>query len=263
MKRIIILALIIVLSTVACAPRYKESIKASGVYHQVQKGETLWRIAYTYNINIQELAEINNITDPTLVEVGDVIFIPDAREIREVVPPPPAATPPKEVVKPVVKEADKTVAKKAEVKKEEIKFERSRFIWPVNGAVSSKFGIQPNEMRSNGIKIDAREGTPVRAAASGRVSYSSHLKYYGETIIIKHNNNYTTVYAYLKGRRVNVGDRVTKGEEIAYLGNHGKRSGSCLYFEIRQLNKPKNPLFYLPKTKKSNPVENTSHVKKK
>jgi len=247
MKKIAILLFIITFSVMACTARYRESVPVRGVYHEVKKDVTLWKIAQTYNVDIQELAEINNITDPTLIEVGTIVFIPNAAKILEVEPTVHEQRPPKDSAQ--ISKKVKEAKPEEEAKRESVRFERGRFVWPVKGRISSKFGIQPNGMKFNGIKIVAREGTPVLASASGRVIHSSYLKYYGETIIVKHKNNYSTVYAYLKDMKVNVGDTVKKGEKIALLGKYKRNGKSCLHFEIRQKNKPKNPLFYLPKSK--------------
>ncbi len=237
----------------ACSTRYFEPGSAKGVYHKVNKGETLWRIAQAYKIDIQDLAEVNNITDPTVVVVGDVIFIPEAKGIITVEPAPSTAPLASKEPEPVVKPPPPPTKPEPSVKitppekEKPIKIDRTRFIWPVHGPVSSHFGIQKNGMRFNGITIDAKEGIPVVAASGGKVIHSSPLKYYGETVIIKHGNNYTSVYAYLKKRHVQVGDTISKGDTIAVLGKNKKKKKSCLHFEIRQNNKPKNPLFYLPK----------------
>jgi murein DD-endopeptidase MepM/ murein hydrolase activator NlpD len=236
----------LLLSIMACGAHYRESIQAQGVYHTVHKGETFYTIAKTYNANIQDLAEVNNITDTSSIKVGDVIFIPDAHEVLKV----PPTVPQKEPIKVIPQTTKKVNVTKPKVAEDKIiRFERKRFIWPVKGTVTSQFGIQKNGMRFNGIKIVAKDGTPVLASAGGRVIHSSRLKYYGETIIIKHRNNYSTVYAYLKTRNVNVGDTVAQGQPIALLGKSKKNKKCCLHFEIRIKNKPKNPLFYLPQSK--------------
>lgn len=129
---------------------------------------------------------------------------------------------------------------------ENLKFDKSRFIWPVKGKVISKFGIQPNGMYFNGIKIAAKEGTPVLAAAGGVVIFSAPLRDYGETIIIKHEYDYATVYTNIANRLVKVDDIIRKGREIAYLADHDKKGNAFFNFEIRLKNKARNPLFYLP-----------------
>jgi lipoprotein NlpD len=254
-KKTISILICVMLLLTACSAHFRESTRASGVYHKVKENVTLWRIAQTYNTDLQELAEINNITDPSVIKAGSIIFIPNAAEVLEIKPPihqlitPPTPTPTTSIKPPrntVIKKETRTKEKR---KKETVRFERSRFIWPIEGTLLSKFGIQPNGMRYNGIEIKAKEGTPVLASASGRIIHSSSLKYYGETIIIKHKNNYSTVYTFLKNRCVSVGDSVKKGEKIALLGKNKKNGKNCLHFEIRRSNKPKNPLFYLPKSK--------------
>ena len=115
-------------------------------------------------------------------------------------------------------------------KAEEIQFDKNRFIWPVKGKVISRFGIQPNRMYFNGIRIAAGEETAVQAAADGMVIFSAPLKDYGETIIIKHEDQYATVYSHLGTRTVRGDTRVKKGDRIAFLGKAGEQGGTLSPF---------------------------------
>jgi lipoprotein NlpD len=143
--------------------------------------------------------------------------------------------------------ADQTVKKKEIVEKaDEIQFDKDRFIWPVKGKVVSRFGIQPNKMNYNGIRIAATEEAAVQAAAAGKVINSVHLERYGETIIIEHDDQYATVYTHLGIRTVQKGVSVKKGDRIAFLGKAGDKGESYLDFEIRYKYKARNPLFFLP-----------------
>jgi lipoprotein NlpD len=143
--------------------------------------------------------------------------------------------------------ASQPVKKKENVEKsEEVQFDKERFIWPVKGKVVSRFGIQPSRMNFNGIRIAAGEETAVQAAASGTVIFSAYLKDYGETIIIKHEDNYATVYTHLGTRTIREDARVRRGDRIAFLGKAGEKEEAYLYFEIRHHNKARNPLFFLP-----------------
>jgi lipoprotein NlpD len=155
---------------------------------------------------------------------------------------------PKISVKPEGDEAVVPPVKKKESveKPEEIQFDKERFIWPVKGKVVLRFGIQPNRMNFNGIRIAAGEETAVQAAASGTVIFSAYLKDYGETIIIKHEDNYATVYTHLGTRTIREDARVRRGDRIAFLGKAGEKEEAYLYFEIRHNNKARNPLFFLP-----------------
>jgi lipoprotein NlpD len=342
----------------SCSIQIRDSVKSSdrarGVYHRVKPGETLWRISKAYHVDLQDLAEVNNITDAARIEAGSVVFIPDVREVIDLPPvKPPAETrtvasrPPDKpasvraepengrsvstgagvstsvavvggrssvkeesisdrsaapktertaatvrpaekpapevsekvdsyttaagktqapakptVLPPPLKTPDGSAKEKAEstasAKKPEplqrdedqngkIRMEKGRFLWPVKGPVITRFGIQPSGMKYNGVKIAAKEGTPVSAAAAGTIIYSSYVKGYGDTIIVKHDENYTTVYAYLKGPAAKKDDRVKKGEKIASVGLAVEPGGEPhLYFEIREKNKARNPLFFLP-----------------
>ena len=131
-------------------------------------------------------------------------------------------------------------------KSNEIQFDKDRFIWPVKGRVISRFGIQANKMNFNGIRIAAAEEAAVQAAAAGTVIFSAPLKDYGETIIIKHDDNYATVYTHLGTRTIRGEARVKKGDRIAFLGKTGDSGEPYMYFEIRHKNKARNPLFFLP-----------------
>jgi murein DD-endopeptidase MepM/ murein hydrolase activator NlpD len=307
--RLIIIPLLFVNLLYGCTGHYAKTVKTKGVYHRVKTGETLWSIAKAYNINIQELAEINNITDPKLLGQDRVLFIPEADQVIDDVmssvsetetpgktiekdektpaartgkeePPFVKAHEKPEVLSPRAipqgKEKSKsTIAKseeggsavtaktspkqesgqKVEQKSKEkdnggeserIKFDKERFVWPMKGKVRSKFGVQPNGMYYNGITIGAREGTPVLAAASGTIIRSASFKCCGETIIIKHEDEYATVYYNLGSRVLKEGDQVKKGSHIAFLGKPEKKGESYLNFEIRYKNKARNPLFFLP-----------------
>jgi len=125
--------------------------------------------------------------------------------------------------------------------------DRKKFMWPVKGSITSRFGIQPNGMKINGIKIHAPDSAPIVASAAGAVIHSANIKYYGDTVIIKHDDNYSTVYCYLKDRTVKVGDIVKKGDKIALVGKPENGDGkSYLHFEVRYRSKPRDPLQYLP-----------------
>lgn len=129
---------------------------------------------------------------------------------------------------------------------EEIRFDRQRFIWPFKGPVKTRFGIQPNGLSANGIEIEAREDTSVVAAAGGTVIFSDTLKDYGETIILKHDDEFKTVYIHLKERRVYRDRRVRQGEPIALIGKPENKREPYWNFEIRYKNKARNPMFFLP-----------------
>jgi len=122
---------------------------------------------------------------------------------------------------------------------------KSRFIWPVRGAISSWFGDRGGEMHE-GVDIVATKGTPVRASRSGHVIYSSNkIGGYGNMIIIRHPDHFASVYAHLSSFEVRKGQFVTRGNKIGRVGQTGRATSPHLHFEIRDSRKPVNPLLYL------------------
>jgi len=97
-----------------------------------------------------------------------------------------------------------------------------------------------------GIDISGAEGSPVRAAAPGRIVYAgSGLRGYGLLLIVKHDETYLSAYAHNRLLLVSEGDEVGKGQVVAEMGSSGAKS-TRVHFEIRQDGKPIDPLKYLP-----------------
>lgn len=216
-----------------------------GIYHTVKRCQTLYRISKTYNVSVEELMELNNINDPSSLKIGDKIFIPGADKELYVESYCEQVT----SVKEKKEETKPTFAKRREnIKKYDDKNipSFSGFIWPVKGKIFSRFE-QTGERRHDGIDISAPEGTPVKASAGGRVIYSgSGIRGYGNIIIIKHTNNYFTVYAHNRENHVLEGDIVKQGQIIGKVGSTGKATGPHLHFEIRKGKTPVDPLKLLP-----------------
>jgi lipoprotein NlpD len=146
----------------------------------------------------------------------------------------------------VQKEINKGENLPPDAEQAKIQREKILFLWPVAGKVVSRYGIQPNGMFFNGIKIAAPEGAPVIAAADGAVIFSAPLKDYGETIILKHDDDYASVYTHLGQRLVKRDDYMKKGDKIATLARSEKKGEALLNFEIRYKNNTRNPIFFLP-----------------
>jgi len=116
------------------------------------------------------------------------------------------------------------------------------FAWPARGRVLQAFA-EPN---SKGLDIAGKPGDPVLAAANGRVMYTgTGIRGYGKLIVIKHENNFNSVYAHNREILVKEGQNVTRGQRIAELGDTDADSPK-LHFEIRKSGKPVDPARYLP-----------------
>ena len=221
-----------------------------GIYHTVEKGQTLWRIAKAYDVDIQDVAEFNDITDITQIKEGEKLFIPGASRVLKVEPYKPDSS------GELKSDEKKSVGKKpssatnhqalSEEPEGKIVVEKWRFSWPVKGSIISYFGVR-NGKKHDGLNIAAPRGTPISAAAEGEVIYNDDsVRGYGNMIILKHKDDFVSIYAHNEENLVKVGETVKKGDIIAKLGDTGNASGPHLHFEVRKDKKPRNPLFFLP-----------------
>ncbi len=122
------------------------------------------------------------------------------------------------------------------------------FCWPVGGEnyVSSTYGYRSwDHSRHKGIDIAAKRGTPIYAAASGRVIQAGTKGTYGKLVIIDHGDGYETYYSHQSKILVEKGDWVEKGDLIGEVGMTGSASGNHLHFELRIDNDRVNPLLCL------------------
>lgn len=124
-----------------------------------------------------------------------------------------------------------------------------RFRWPVRGRIISDFGAKPGGARNDGVNLAVPEGTPVKAADAGTVIYSGNeLKGFGNLVLLRHADGWVSAYAHNSKLNVKRGDSVARGEAIANAGASGSVSQPQVHFELRQGNKPVDPLRYLPKS---------------
>lgn len=202
----------------------------SGIYHRVQKGETLWRISRVYEVDLDEIARINHLADATRIKTGQLIFVPGAKERKD-----------------TLAYSGRSISPRSR-KKERAKPppELIDFSWPLKGKILVGFGKRSGK-RHQGVDIEGREGTPIVAIYDGIVTYSSNkLRGYGNMVIIKHNEDYSSVYAHNRINLVREGERVKKRQAIAQVGATGWADVPHVHFEIRERGKAVNPVFYLP-----------------
>jgi len=228
-------------------------------FYTVRPGDTLVRIGLENGQNWRDIARWNNLDNPNLIEVGQVIRVvpPGAVETAVARPVPPAgatATPlptapgaaaaasapasaprPSVAAAPAPAPASTAPAASAD--------EEIAWSWPTSGgAVIAGF----DEQKNKGLDIGGRPGDPVLAAADGRVVYAgAGLRGYGNLIILKHNNTYLTAYAHNQSLLVKEDQNVRKGQKIAEMGS-SDTDRVKLHFEIRRQGKPVDPARYLP-----------------
>ncbi|MHB1207861.1 MAG: peptidoglycan DD-metalloendopeptidase family protein, partial [Rhodospirillaceae bacterium] len=125
----------------------------------------------------------------------------------------------------------------------------ARFTWPINGQILARFGAAGKGLHNDGINIAAPAGTQVRAAGPGVVAYAGNeLKGFGNLLLIKHADGWTTAYAHNEKLLVAKGDTVVQGQVIASVGRTGNVDRPQLHFEVRKGTQAMDPLSYLVKT---------------
>lgn len=122
--------------------------------------------------------------------------------------------------------------------------------WPVRGILTSAFGVRISPFTDTrvfhqGMDIEVPVGTPVKAAAGGKVVRSGYEALYGNIIAIDHGNGYRTVYAHLSERLANTGDLVQKADVIGKAGDTGRTTGPHLHYEVHVNGLPVNPTRFL------------------
>ncbi len=244
----------------------------------VQKGDTLYSIAFNYGFDYHELAEMNGIQDPNFIQIGQKINLLPGRDSKREIASAPVAQ-----VRPVVKDQPKVTkqpySESAVAQVEGGQVKRERPVAPVLAKVETKPDVVPEAKSESkpetdtgdddalewsmpaqgkliggfsstdnrkGIEIAGKLGQPIYASAPGKVVYSGNgLRGYGKLLIVKHNKTYLSAYAHNDQLLVKEGETVTRGQKIAEMGNTDSDQVK-LHFEVRRFGKPVDPANYLP-----------------
>ncbi|MCO6057140.1 peptidoglycan DD-metalloendopeptidase family protein [Pseudomonas sp. MOB-449] len=233
----------------------------SGQY-RVQRGDTLYSIAFRFGWDWKALAARNAIPAPYVIRPGQIIrFDGQSGQARpvEVVTAPVVANPgvgssasnrpPVQPQQPAVRSqpaVQQPVAAKPVVAQNPSSTRSAAgWVWPANGPLIGRFSS--NGSLNKGIDIAGELGQPVLAASDGSVVYAgSGLRGYGELVIIKHSDTYVSAYGHNRRLLVREGQQVKVGQTIAEMGSTGTDRVK-LHFEIRRQGKPVDPLQYLPR----------------
>ena len=273
-SRITLLALFLV----GCSPAHKAPVrslsqdtqKQAMVAHStyaVQSGDTLYSIAFRYGLNYRGLARKNNISVPYKIRIGQRLILSDqvpayseviTPATEDVVTPTRSRSQQQPITQgtkkptvngPTVKQPSTVVTNKptrpsrTPALSQPSQFDRNikvkQWLWPI--ATTKRYSKRPG----NQLFFKVKKGTAVRAVAAGRVVYSGKgLVGYGHLVIIKHNQNFLSAYAFNDEVLVKEKENIKAGQKIATVG--ASPTGQIgLGFEIRSRGKPVNPLRYL------------------
>jgi lipoprotein NlpD len=207
-------------------PMHAES--PPGTWHVVAPGETLETIARRADVPMADLVEINGLEDAGEARPGRLIFVLAS-------PGQPPGLPGDQGAMPALVAASTPLR------------------WPLAPAriiVGSPFGTREGRPHE-GIDLPAPVGTPVFAAADGRVVYAGNgIRGYGNLVVVRHAGDLLTVYAHNSVLLVAQGQPVRAGDRIALVGQSGRATGPHLHFEVRAGQVPRNPMGFLPRLAK-------------
>lgn len=227
---------------VSIEEKFRDQKYSSG-FHQVQKGETLFAIAWRYGLDFHELANANFIESPYTIYPGQRIDIRDKAKAQTVVSQPnvkKSSTAPYKQPRHVSRAPQRS----HNSPKSFGRIQTNDWSWPVNGRLISRFST--NKPVNKGIDIAGSMGESVSAAAAGTVVYAgTGLRGYGNLVIIKHDDLYLSAYAHASRILVQEQEIVKAGQTIAEIGSTGTDKVK-LHFEIRKNGKPVDPLKLLP-----------------
>ncbi len=236
---------------------YSRKINLSGNSYRVKRGDTLYSIAFSANMDVRELAKLNNLSPPyTIFPDQKIDLVPDLKKNKKAQK---YRTQIKKSTKnnqknniQLKKELDKPKQREYVRKQVSRKVERStsaksvnlKWFWPAQGKVTRRFSIKENGYK--GLEISNKLATPVKAAADGSVVYAGDaLRGYGKLIIVKHNDDYLSAYAHNSRLLVKEKQEVKAGQKIAEMGNSDSPV-TALRFEIRYRGQAVNPAKFLP-----------------
>ncbi|WP_075186805.1 peptidoglycan DD-metalloendopeptidase family protein [Teredinibacter haidensis] len=219
-------------------------------FHIVAKGETLYSIAWRYNLDYKLLARANGVASSYNIYPGQKLSLNTKPAVYKptVKKAPAGAKLPTPQVSKENTAPPRSIKKSPTMAKQPAKSPSKnpqKWQWPAKGKVIATFSS--NSGLNKGIDIQGKLGEPVHTAAAGIVVYSgSGLRGYGKLLIVKHSDKYLSAYAHNKRLLVKEGSQVKVGDKIAEMGSSGTDTVK-LHFEIRYDGNPVDPLRFLPR----------------
>lgn len=211
-----------IIAVFGCAPFQPYTDQSPPNYYTVKPDDNIFSITFALEVTPGQLREANPWIDPLYIEPGTRLVIPDS-------------SPYSDYAQHQRPEADQSNAMAGN------QLGRSDLIWPLARLdISSPFGRRRGRLHA-GIDLRAPPGTPIRAAAAGRVKYAGHNRGYGQMIVIDHGAGIETAYAHNQRNLVQQGQRVQQGMTIATVGNSGNATGYHVHFEIRRFGRALDP----------------------
>lgn len=234
----------------------------NGNKYVVNRGDTLFYIAWISGNDYRELASKNNISEPFHLTVGQVLDVGNgvnnkishsenvtaSSNISQSGSSQMNHNPDKMNKQPTTSPTSQQTASESQGQKQSSvvssTVSKINWLWPTSGKVIDSFSASAGG--NKGIDIAGNKGQAITSAADGKVVYAGNaLRGYGNLIIVKHNDDYLSAYAHNDTMLVSEQQDVKAGQKIATMGNTGA-SSVRLHFEVRYKGKSVNPLQFLP-----------------
>ena len=205
---------------------------------EVQPGQTVWELAADNGLTVEEIVEVNGLRSADEVAAGQRLFLPAAGE--------PPTRPSKLSPSQAPAQASATAPALGSGTTETVVGD-APLAWPVDGVVLRDFA-GAGRRAFEGLAIAAPAGTPVGAAAAGRVAFvGDQGGRTGLLVVVEHPDDLITLYAHLSSTSVTTGQAVARGDVLGAVGNTGLLGMSPqLEFQVRRGKKPIDPLPLLP-----------------
>ncbi len=241
-------------SSAVAKPDYGARLQV-GPNYRVQRGDTLYAIAFRLGMDFQALAAINGIQKPYVIKPGQTLKTVKSMSLGKTTqsssvpktnsPSGKSNTTAGAASQPAVQNAKsqtKTTASTSTSSSTKSLGPVRTWLWPTTGKVVRSYSTNLHK----GIDIGGRRGDSVKAVAAGVVVYAgTGVTGYGALLIIKHNDQYLSAYGHNDAMLVKEGAYVKAGQQIARVGSSGTDTVK-LHFEIRRNGKPVDPLKLLP-----------------
>lgn len=245
----------VVNQTTSVAAPAKKLVSDASIY-TVSSGDTLNRVAFKHGVTVSALQAANSLTNSN-IRIGQRLNIP-GKSFKNMAPdntttasiPKPQSSVKQVGEKKIVIESNDALTRTAKIEADVIAPKKTgidKLRWPAKGQIVTSFGGKTEAgKRNDGLDILMPEGSAIKAAENGVVIYAdSGLKGFGNTVLVRHDDNLVTVYAHARSLSVKRGDKVTRGQVVAHSGMSGSAKRPKLHFEVRHKAVPKNPISYL------------------
>jgi len=206
----------------------------------VKPGDTLYSIARTTGASLDALIRSNDIGDPDVLRIGQVLKLA-ADGVPPPVPTPPATPPANPPAAPPAITSPPPARTPPPAPPRAADAGLNNWGWPASGTI-----IQAFSPATKGIDIAGKPGDPVQAAADGKVAYVGNgVRGLGNLILVEHAGGFLSAYAHNQRMFVTKDQTVKRGAKISEIGQTDT-SSPRLHFEVRREGTPVNPLHYLP-----------------